>query len=231
MSLDSLRSTFRYRVARHALIGPALWVWGRPRVTGRQHIPRTGPVILAANHLAISDSFFVVQSARRPVMFLAKSDYFTQPGLRGRVKKVFFSGMGQIPVDRSGGAKASPAIDAATKIVRSGGAWGIHPEGTRSPDGRIYKGHTGVIRVAAATGTPVVPIALTGTDGRNRRTFLRSRVTVDVLPPLDMSDVSIDDEVSIRRATDRLIDAIAARTGQERVPVYAKPGSARKQAS
>ncbi|MFC7753373.1 lysophospholipid acyltransferase family protein [Tsukamurella soli] len=108
MSLDSLRSTFRYRVARHALIGPALWVWGRPRVTGRQHIPRTGPVILAANHLAISDSFFVVQSARRPVMFLAKSDYFTQPGLRGRVKKVFFSGMGQIPVDRSGGAKASP---------------------------------------------------------------------------------------------------------------------------
>ncbi|MFC7753374.1 lysophospholipid acyltransferase family protein [Tsukamurella soli] len=116
-------------------------------------------------------------------------------------------------------------------MVRSGGAWGIHPEGTRSPDGRIYKGHTGVIRVAAATGTPVVPIALTGTDGRNRRTFLRSRVTVDVLPPLDMSDVSIDDEVSIRRATDRLIDAIAARTGQERVPVYAKPGSARKQAS
>ncbi|MDF0531241.1 lysophospholipid acyltransferase family protein [Tsukamurella sp. 8F] len=228
MSLDELRAAFRYRVARHILIGPALWVWGRPKVTGRQHVPPTGPVILAANHLAISDSFYVVQSARRPVMFLAKSDYFTQPGLRGRFKKIFFSGMGQIPVDRSGGAKASPAIAAATSIVEDGGAWGIHPEGTRSPDGRMYKGHTGVIRVAAATGTPVVPIALTGTDGRTRSNFWKSHVSVDILPPLDMSDVTPEDEVSIRRATDRLMNAIAARTGQEQTGVYAKPGSGTK---
>ncbi len=227
MSLDSLRSAFRYRVARHLLIGPVLWVWGRPKITGQQYIPRTGPVILAANHLAISDSFYVVQCARRPVMFLAKSDYFTQPGWRGRFKRVFFSGMGQIPVDRSGGAAASPAIDAATAILRGGGAWGIHPEGTRSPDGRMYKGHTGVIRVAVATGTPVVPIALQGTAGRTHKNVLHNRVTLDILPPLDLSDVSLDDDASIRRGTDRLMDAIAARTGQEQVQVYAKPGSAK----
>lgn len=227
MSVSTLRSAFRYRVARHLLIGPALFVWGRPKITGQGHIPRRGPVILASNHLAISDSFYVVLCARRPVMFLAKSDYFTAPGVRGKFKKVFFSGMGQIPVDRSGGAAASPAITAATSILKSGGAWGIHPEGTRSPDGRLYKGHTGVIRVAVATGTPVIPIALTGTDGRTLSTFRHSRVRIEVLPPVDLRDVTLGDEGSIRAGTDRLMAAIAASTGQECATVYAKPGSAR----
>ncbi|WP_040767672.1 1-acyl-sn-glycerol-3-phosphate acyltransferase [Tsukamurella sp. 1534] len=224
MSLTSLRAAFRYRVARHLLIGPALQAWGRPAITGGGHIPRTGGVILAANHLAISDSFYVVLAARRPVSFLAKADYFTEPGLKGRFKKVFFSGMGQIPVDRRGGSVSAPALEAATKIVEEGGAWGIHPEGTRSPDGRIYKGKTGAVRVALATGTPIIPIALTGTDHRDRTNFHQSRVTVQVLPPLDISDASLDDEASVRRATDRLMDVIAERTGQERVPEYAKKG-------
>ncbi len=228
MSIQSLRSAFRYRVARHVLIGPFLFVWGRPKVTGREHIPPKGPVILAANHLAISDSFFVVQSARRPVMFLAKADYFTQPGLRGRFKKTFFSGMGQIPVDRSGGAKASPAIEAATGIVEGGGAWGIHPEGTRSPDGRMYRGKTGVVRVAAATGTPIVPIALTGTNNRTKSNFWKSRVGVDILPPLDLSWVDPTNEQDIRKATDELMQSMRATTGQEYVDTYAKPGSATK---
>jgi len=228
MSIQSLRQAFRYRVARHLLIGPFLFVWGRPKVTGQQNIPRTGPVILAANHLAISDSFYVVQSARRPVMFLAKSDYFTQPGLRGKFKKVFFSGMGQIPVDRAGGAKASPAIDAATGIVDGGGAWGIHPEGTRSADGRMYRGKTGVVRVAVATGTPIIPIALLGTDNRTTKNFWKSRVTVDILPALDLSHVHTDNEQEIRDATNALMARIRAKTGQEYVDVYAKPGSATK---
>ncbi|MFW0789704.1 lysophospholipid acyltransferase family protein [Gordonia sp. CPCC 205333] len=228
MSIQSLRQAFRYRVARHILIGPFLFVWGRPKVTGQQNIPKTGPVILAANHLAISDSFFVVQSARRPVMFLAKADYFTQPGLRGKFKKVFFSGMGQIPVDRAGGAKATPAIDAATGIVDGGGAWGIHPEGTRSPDGRMYRGKTGVVRVAVATGTPIIPIALTGTDNRNRTNFWKSRVSVDILPPLDLSHVHADNETEIRDATNTLMAQIRAKTGQVYVDTYAKPGSATK---
>lgn len=228
MSIQSARAAFRYRVARHLLIGPFLFVWGRPRTTGRGNIPRTGPVILAANHLAISDSFYVVQCARRPVMFLAKSDYFTQPGLKGRIKKIFFGGMGQIPVDRSGGAAASPAIDAATEIVTSGGAWGIHPEGTRSPDGRMYRGKTGVVRVAVATNTPIVPIALQRTDNRNRRNFWKSRVGIDILPPMDLSWVDPDNEEQIRAATDQLMEALRARTGQEYVDVYAKPGSATK---
>ncbi|AUN41609.1 1-acyl-sn-glycerol-3-phosphate acyltransferase [Tsukamurella tyrosinosolvens] len=224
MSLSSLRAAFRYRVARHLLIGPALWAWGRPEYTGLENIPRSGPVILAANHLAISDSFYVVQSARRPVSFLAKADYFTEPGLKGKFKKVFFSGMGQIPVDRRGGSVSAPALEAATKIVEDGGAWGIHPEGTRSPDGRLYKGKTGAVRVALATGTPIIPIALGRTDNRTRKNFWKSRVTVDVLPPLDLSDASLDDQESIRRATDRLMDVIGEHTGQTRVPEYAKKG-------
>lgn len=224
MSISSLRAAFRYRVARHLLIGPGLQVWGRPEITGQDYIPRTGGVILAANHLAISDSFYVVLAARRPVMFLAKADYFTEPGIKGRFKKVFFSGMGQIPVDRSGGSASSPALVAATKIVEDGGAWGIHPEGTRSPDGRIYKGKTGAVRVALATGTQIIPIALTGTDNRTRATFWKSRVRVEVLPPLDLSDATIDDQESIRRATDRLMTTLAEHTGQEQVPGYAKPG-------
>ncbi len=228
MSIQSARAAFRYRVARHLLIGPFLFVWGRPRTTGRGNIPRSGPVILAANHLAISDSFYVVQCARRPVMFLAKSDYFTQPGLKGKIKKTFFGGMGQIPVDRSGGAAASPAIDAATEIVTSGGAWGIHPEGTRSPDGRMYRGKTGVVRVAVATKTPIVPIALQRTDNRNRRNFWKSRVDIDILPPMDLSWVDPDNEEQIRAATDQLMESLRARTGQEYVDVYAKPGSATK---
>lgn len=224
MSLSSLRAAFRYRVARHLLIGPALWAWGRPEYRGLENIPRSGPVILAANHLAISDSFYVVQSARRPVMFLAKADYFTQPGLKGKFKKIFFSGMGQIPVDRRGGSVSAPALEAATKIVDDGGAWGIHPEGTRSPDGRLYKGKTGAVRVALATGTPIVPIALMNTDHRTLKNFWKSRIVVDVLSPLDLSDASTDDQESIRRATDHMMDQIAERTGQERVPEYAKKG-------
>ena len=224
MSLSSLRAAFRYRVSRHLLIGPALWAWGRPEYTGLENIPRSGPVILAANHLAISDSFSVVQSARRPVSFLAKADYFTEPGLKGKFKKVFFSGMGQIPVDRRGGSVSAPALEAATKIVEDGGAWGIHPEGTRSPDGRLYKGKTGAVRVALATGTPIIPIALGRTDNRTRKNFWKSRVTVDVLPPLDRSDASLDDQESIRRATDRLMAVIGEHTGQTRVPEYAKKG-------
>ncbi|GED96353.1 lysophospholipid acyltransferase family protein [Gordonia crocea] len=228
MSIRELRAAFRYRVARHLLIGPFLFLWGRPKTTGQEHIPKHGPVILAANHLAISDSFYVVQCARRPVMFLAKSDYFTQPGLKGKFKKTFFSGMGQIPVDRSGGSAAAAAIDAATSIVEGGGAWAIHPEGTRSPDGRLHRGKTGVVRVAVNTGTPIIPIALTGTDNRTWRNFWKSRVTIDILPPLDLSWVKPDDEKQIREATDKLMQAIQSTTQQEYVDVYAKPGSARK---
>ncbi|HNP58538.1 MAG TPA: lysophospholipid acyltransferase family protein [Gordonia sp. (in: high G+C Gram-positive bacteria)] len=226
MSIQELREQFRYRVARFLLIGPFLFIWGRPKTTGRHNIPRHGAVILTANHLAITDSFYVVQCARRRVFFLAKSDYFTQPGLKGKFKKTFFSGMGQIPVDRSGGDASSPAIVAATKIVEAGEAWGIHPEGTRSPDGRMYKGKTGAIRVAVATGSPVVPIALRNTADRNWRNFWRSRVYIDILPAMDLSGIGPDDHDKIRAATDDMMAAIRAKTGQEYVNVYAKPGSA-----
>lgn len=230
MSLSSLRAAFRYRVARHLLIGPALWAWGRPEYTGLENIPRSGPVILAANHLAISDSFYVVQSARRPVSFLAKADYFTEPGLKGKFKKVFFSGMGQIPVDRRGGSVSAPALEAATKIVEDGGAWGIHPEGTRSPDGRLYRGRTGLVRIAFEANVPIIPVGVIGTDKVSPPgpfSWHAERVQVKFAKPIEPIEYDIPSDPDERHAlersvTDRLMQEIQALTGQEYVDEYAK---------
>lgn len=132
----------------------------------------------------------------------------------------FMSATGQIPVNREGGASAQPAVQAAVEILRRDGVWGIHPEGTRSPDGAMYRGRTGAVRVALATGTPVIPVAITGTaPARGLRR--RERVRVEFLPPLDLSGVSADGG-GIRAATDALMDSIAARTGQRRVDDYAR---------
>jgi 1-acyl-sn-glycerol-3-phosphate acyltransferase len=210
-----------YRVCRHVIIGPALHVVGRPRIIGRQHIPQRGAVIVAANHLAVIDSFYLILAARRQVFFLAKADYFTRPGLVGRLQKWFFTSLGQIPVERSGGAAAKPAITAATSIVRDGNAWGIHPEGTRSPDGRMYRGRTGVMRVAMTTGVPVIPVAITGTrKTRGLRWWRRDRVVIEILPPLDLAPFVATNDC--RGATDALMGLILAHTGQEYVDDYAR---------
>ncbi|MGJ0117579.1 lysophospholipid acyltransferase family protein [Williamsia sp. MIQD14] len=203
---------------RHVLIGPALRVWHRPRVIGREHLPGAGAVILAANHLAVCDSFHLALAARRPVSFLAKSDYFDHPGVRGALRRRFFLAIGQIRVDRSGGAGSAPALEAAEEVLATGGAWAIHPEGTRSPDGRVHRGRTGAVRVAARTGAPIVPVAITGTVGRRWR---RRRVTISALPAIRIAPG--DD---LRARTDELMQTIATQAGVPYVDRYARPRSA-----
>ncbi|MFC9518412.1 lysophospholipid acyltransferase family protein [Nocardiaceae bacterium NPDC056970] len=217
--------TFRrcaYLACRYLLIGPALFILGRPKISGREHVPRRGPVILAANHLAVLDSFYLTLAARRPTSFLAKSEYFDRTGVAGVLQRWFFSALGQIPVDRSGGTAAAPAIGAATRIIEGGGAWGIHPEGTRSPDGRLYRGRTGAVRVALETGAPLLPVAITGTTAEGAAPWWRRRVTVQILPPLDLAPFRTAGPEGMRAATDALMRTIASRTGQETVDAYAK---------
>lgn len=208
------------------MVGPALYLLGRPKIVGRRNIPQRGPVIVAANHLAVLDSFYLTLAARRQVTFLAKSDYFERGGLTGRLQRWFFTAVGQIPVDRRGGSAASPALEAATRIVEQEGAWGIHPEGTRSPDGRLYRGRTGAVRIAMDTGVPLVPVAITGTRLDRSVPWWRRRVVVEILEPFDLTlfrTAGVDD---VRAATDALMAAIRSRTGQEYVDAYAKAWSA-----
>lgn len=209
-----------YRLHRHVLIGPALRAIGRPRISGREHVPRTGPVIVAANHVAVLDSFYLALATRRRTSFLAKAEYFDGPGVLGSLRRRFLLSAGQIPVDRRGGPSATAALEAARRILADGGAWGIHPEGTRSPDGRMYRGRTGAVRIALETGTPIVPVALTGT----RRGDRRRPVTVEFLPPLDLARYSHRPDAA-RAATDALMRVIAARTGQQYVDRYAREWS------
>lgn len=213
---------FAYLACRYLLIGPALLLLGRPKVSGREHVPRRGPVILAANHLAVLDSFYLTLAARRPTSFLAKAEYFDRPGVIGAFQRWFFSALGQIPVDRAGGASAAPAIDAAARIIAAGGVWGIHPEGTRSPDGRLYRGRTGAVRVAMETGAPILPVAITGTADRNAPAWWRRRVTVQILAPLDVTPFRTAGPQGVRAATDTLMQTIGSSTGQEIVDAYAK---------
>lgn len=156
-----------YRLFKYVLLGPALWVSCRPRIVGRDLLPATGLVIVAATHSAFIDSLLLCLVLPRRLTFVAKSDYFDRPGLRGRMQRWFFLAAGQIPIDRSGGDRAATTLATAISLVSGGGAWAIHPEGTRSCDGRVHRGHTGVMRVARATGAPVVPIALRGTERVN----------------------------------------------------------------
>jgi 1-acyl-sn-glycerol-3-phosphate acyltransferase len=177
---------------------------------------------VAANHLAVLDSFYLTLAAQRQITFLAKSEYFDDAGIAGRLKRWFFSAMGQIPVDRRGGATASPALEAATKIVHGGGVWGIHPEGTRSPDGRLYRGRTGAVRVAMDTDVALVPVAITGTRADESVPWWRRRVVVEILPPFDLAPFRDSGAAGVRAATDALMLTIRARTGQSYVNAYAK---------
>ncbi|GAA2066303.1 lysophospholipid acyltransferase family protein [Williamsia deligens] len=197
-------------------MGPFLRWRDHLEVTGAHHIPRSGPVVLVANHQAVVDSFLVAIAARRTVVFLAKAEYFTETGLRGRLKQAFFSSVGQIPVDRDGGDAAASALSTAIGVVRSGRAWAVHPEGSRVTGRRVHRGRTGAMRVAIETGAPVVPIALIGTaDGR--RVWSRRRVTVRVCEPVDTTSMSPSDA---RTATDLVMRRIADAAGWPYVDEY-----------
>ena len=148
-----------YWVAK-AVIAPVLLTLFRPWVRGLHHVPATGPVIFASNHLSFSDSVFLPIVLSRRITFPAKMEYFTGSGVKGRLTAWFFKGVGQIPIDRSGGRASEAAITSGLKVLRRGELFGIYPEGTRSPDGRLYRFRTGVARLALRSGAPVVPVGL-----------------------------------------------------------------------
>jgi len=198
----------------------------RPRVEGRSNIPPAGPVIFASNHLSFIDSIAIpVAAAPRPVHFLAKADYFTGKGLKGWLSRSFFTAVGAVPVERGAGQAAMEALERQRQILASGAAVALHPEGTRSRDGRLYKGRTGVAFLALETGAPVVPIGLIGTDKvmpvGARFPSLRERVVVKFGEPLDLSHHGPASSGKARRAaTDEIMAAIHALSGQELADAY-----------
>ncbi|WP_243640309.1 lysophospholipid acyltransferase family protein [Streptacidiphilus pinicola] len=201
------------------VLSPMTRVVYRPVVIGRENVPKTGPVIIASNHLAAIDSAVIPLVAPRPVAFLAKAEYFTGTGVKGRANKVFFSSMGSIPVERGTHRAAQAALDAGLSVLQEGGAFGIYPEGTRSRDGRLYKGRTGVAWLALASGAPVVPVALTGTERIQPVGKLMPRIrriTVQFGKPLDFSDrIGVSPAGPVRRAiTDEIMEAIHAMSAQ-----------------
>ncbi len=209
-----------------AILWPVLATVFRPWVTGLEHVPSSGPAILASNHLSVSDSFFLPVVVPRRVSFLAKSEYFTGRGVKGRLKAGFFRGVGQVPVDRAGGKAAEAAISALASVLARGELVGIYPEGTRSPDGRLYRGRTGVARLALRTGVPVVPVAMIGTNvvqPIGRMIPKVARVGIVIGEPLDFSRYRgmENDRFVLRSVTDEIMYELMRLSGQEYADMYA----------
>lgn len=208
-------------------VGPALEMLYQPWIRGEGSIPEEGPAILASNHLAVIDSFFLPLLIEREVAFIGKSDYFTGKGVKGWAVKRFMTAVGTIPVDRSGGKASFAAIQAGIDRLRSGELFGIYPEGTRSPDGRLYRGKTGVARVALATGAPVIPVAMIGSDLAQPigqvMPSTRHRVGIVVGEPLDFARYKglENDRFVLRSITDEIMYALMSLSGQEYVDLYA----------
>jgi len=215
-----------YWVLKTIVLGPVLRLLFRPWVEGEENIPPEGAAIFASNHLSFSDSIFLPLMLPRRMTFLAKSDYFTGRGLKGRLTAAFFRGVGQLPVDRSGGRASDAALRSGLKILRRGEFLGIYPEGTRSPDGRLYRGKTGVARMALEAGVPVLPVAMIGTDKAQPlgQRFPRiMRIGIRIGRPLDFSryEGMEEDRFVLRSITDEIMYELMLLSHQEYVDVYA----------
>jgi 1-acyl-sn-glycerol-3-phosphate acyltransferase len=214
-----------------AILSPILRTLFRPKVEGLEHIPADGAAILASNHLSFSDSIFLPLVVPRRVTFLAKSDYFTTRGVKGRLKAGFFKGVGQLPVDRSGGRASQAALEAGLKVLNAGDLLGIYPEGTRSPDGRLYRGKTGVARMALEAGVPVIPCAMVNTyeiQPPGQVIPKITRVEIRIGKPLDFSRYAglADDRFVLRSMTDEIMYELMMLSGQEYVDTYATKAKA-----
>jgi 1-acyl-sn-glycerol-3-phosphate acyltransferase len=209
----------------HRVVPPVLKAVWRPRVTGLAHVPGTGGVILASNHLSFVDSVVIPSVAPRHVVFLAKSDYFTAPGVKGFLQRAWFEGLGMLPVDRDDTQAAIDSLDTALEVLGRGEAFGIYPEGSRSRDGRLYRGRTGVAHLALTAGVPVVPVGLRGTEQIQpvgSKYPKLAKVDVAFGEPLDFTGRA--DGVPLGRArrevTDEIMAAIQELSGQEPAGVY-----------
>lgn len=215
-----------YALCKYVLIGPLLRLSFPCKVFGAENIPESGGVILAGNHLSVADSFFTPLHTSRRVTYLAKAEYFTQKGLKGRFKKIFFNAMGQVPIDRGGASAAHDALQTGVRLLKEGKALGIYPEGTRSPDGRLYKGKTGVARMALEAGVPVVPVVMVGTNKVNpigSKMWRPHRIRMIIGRPLDFSryEGMAGDRFVERSMTDEIMYRLMELSGQEYVDVYA----------
>ncbi|GAA4901997.1 lysophospholipid acyltransferase family protein [Streptomonospora salina] len=215
MLYDAVRT-----LGRH--LGRALY---RPRVEGLEHIPASGPVVLAANHLSFCDSVVIPLVVPRRIRFLAKAEYFTGSGPKGRISRATFTALGAVPVERGSGGGALEALDVGLRRLKDGGVFSLYPEGTRSPDGRLYRGRTGVAHLALTSGAPVVPVGLCGTERIQpigTRVPRIAPVTVRFGAPLDFSSGygHLKTGRARRMVTDEVMAAIQRLTGQEQAGVY-----------
>lgn len=208
------------------VLGPVLRLLFRPWVKGLDNVPAEGAAILASNHLSFSDSIFMPVMVPRPVAFLAKSEYFTGTGIKGRLTAAFFRLTNQLPMDRSGGAASAQSLNAGMDVLKKGSLLGIYPEGTRSPDGRLYRGKVGVARLALQARVPVIPVAMIGTDKVQpigKRVPNIRRIGMIFGEPLDFSRYygMEDDRLIQRSVTDEIMYELMRLSGQEYVDEYA----------
>ena len=215
-----------YWVLKTVVLGPLLKVLFRPWVEGEEHVPAHGPAIFASNHLSFSDSVFLPVVVPRRITFLAKSDYFNGRGLKGWLTATFFRAIGQVPIDRAGGRASNAALTSGLRVLSRGELLGIYPEGTRSPDGRLYRGRTGVARMALEGHVKVIPVAMIGTDKAQptgKRLPRIMRIGVRIGAPLDFSryDGLQDDRFVLRSITDEIMYELMQLSGQEYVDMYA----------
>ena len=207
-------------------LGPTVRGIYHPLVTGAGYVPRTGPVIIAANHISFADEIFTPLAARRRVLYFAKAEYFTSPGLRGRLTAAVFRGLGQVPVERGDTRSAAAVVDIGVGLLRQGAALGIFPEGTRSPDGCLYRFRTGVARLALRSGAPVVPVGIVGTrevQPPGTRRWHRAPVEVHFGPALHFGDRAGEERSArvLREVTDTVRRAVQDLSGQAYVDAFA----------
>ncbi len=225
-----------YYLLKYLLLGPWLRLVFRPQVEGREHVPNKGAAIIASNHLSFSDSIFMPLMVKRKVTFVAKSEYFTGKGLKGWLVKMFFVGVGTIPVDRSGGRAAQAAIETGLRVLREGKLFGIYPEGTRSPDGRLYRGKTGVARLALESGAPVIPVVMLNADEIQPPGKVLPKikqVKIRFGKPLGFSRYEglAGDRFVERAVTDEIMYELMELSGREYVDVYAQKVKSKPPAS
>lgn len=207
-------------------LSPTLRAIYRPTVTGQHHVPRSGGVILAANHVSFADEIFTPLVARRQVSYFAKAEYFTTPGIRGRLMSALFTGLGQVPVERADMRSAAGVIDIGVDVLRGGRALGIFPEGTRSPDGQLHKFRTGVARLALRSGAPVIPVGIVGTREvlpPDSKRWHRAPVAVHFGEPLHFGDRAAEERSArvLREVTDTIRVAVQELSGQSYVDSFA----------
>ena len=207
-------------------VGPVVQAVFHPSVSGREHVPTAGPAILAGNHVSVSDHVFVPHVLNRKVIYLAKAQYFTGQGIRGRLTARMFNALGQKPVDRDSGRAGLAAIATAAEVLAEGNLLGIYPEGTRSPDGRLYRGRVGVARLWLDTGVPLLPCAVIGSfevQPPGQKLPKKGPVAVKFGPPMDLSRYAgrKRDARLYREITDDIMRAIKELSGQEYVDEYA----------